>query len=100
MPAEAARFHRRLVRRDWWFIGAIVAAMLVITVASIACSGGSGNAGATRGCFSLERAAFMGAATTTYCGADAAAFCRTAPIDDHEIATKCDALGLKRPKAA
>jgi hypothetical protein len=98
VPAEAARLSRRLVRRDWWFIGAIVAATLVVALASIAFSERGGRADATRRCFSIERAAFMGAATTTYCDADAAAFCRAAPTGDREIAAKCAALGLRRPK--
>jgi hypothetical protein len=94
VPAESARFYRRLSRRDWWFIGAIVAATVVITVASIAFS--SDGKPSAKGCFSLERASVMGAATTTYCGATAVKLCRTAPASDHEIASKCDALGLKR----
>jgi hypothetical protein len=96
VPAESARFYRRLTRRDWWFIGAIVAASVAITLASIAFSNGGGKPSAAKGCFSLERASIMGAATTTYCGTTAARFCRTAPAGDHEIAEKCDALGLKR----
>jgi hypothetical protein len=95
VPAESARFSRRLSRRDWWFIGVIVAATVVITVASFA-FGSGGKPRAAKGCFSLERASVMGAATTTYCGATAARFCRTAPVGDHEIASKCDALGLRR----
>jgi hypothetical protein len=98
VPAESARLSWRLSHRDWWFIGAIVAAAVVITLASIAFSGGGGRPSAEKGCFSLERASIMGAATTTYCGATAARFCRTAPTDDREIAAKCDALGLKRPR--
>ncbi len=99
MPAESARFTWRLSRRDWWFIGAIVAASVAITIASIA-FGNGGRPTAQKGCFSLERASIMGAATTTYCGATAARFCRTAPAGDREIARKCDALGLKRPRTS
>jgi hypothetical protein len=97
VPAESARFSWRLSRRDWWFIAATVAVAVVITLASVAFSDGA-RPGAEKGCFSLERASIMGAATTTYCGQTAARFCRTAPTNDREIATKCDALGLKRPK--
>ena len=100
MPAESAHFAWRLSRRDWWFIAAIVAATVVITLASIAFSGGGARASAEKGCFSLERASIMGAATTTYCGPTAARFCRTAPAGDREIAAKCDALGLPRPKTS
>ena len=92
MPAESARFSRRLGRRDWWFIGAILAATAVISLASIAFAGGGGRPSADKGCFSLERASIMGAATTTYCGQTAVRFCRTAPASDREIARKCDAL--------
>lgn len=96
MPAESARFSRRLSRRDWWFIVLIVVATLVVTGASIAFSDGSAGRSAEKGCFSLERASIMGAATTTYCGTEAARFCRNAPANDREIAAKCDALGLRR----
>jgi hypothetical protein len=100
VPAESARFYRRLSRRDWWVIVAILGVTAVLTVASIASGGGGGKPLAARGCFSLERASIMGAATTTYCGATAARFCRTAPAGDREIAAKCDALGLRRPKTS
>ncbi|MDX6579292.1 MAG: hypothetical protein QOJ47_841 [Gaiellales bacterium] len=100
MPAEAARFYRRLARRDWWFIALIVIATVVVTAGSIVFSEGNGGRRAQKGCFSLERASIMGAATTTYCGADAARFCRKAPAGDGEIASKCDALGLKRPETS
>jgi hypothetical protein len=100
MPAESARLLHRLSRRDWWFISLIVVATLVVTGASIAFSDGTAGRRADRDCFSLERASIMGAATTTYCGANAARFCRKAPADDREIARKCDALGLKRPRTS
>ena len=100
MPAEAARFYRRLARRDLWFIALIAIATVVATVGSIVFSDGGGARTAQKGCFSLERASIMGAATTTYCGADAARFCRKAPAGDGEIASKCDALGLKRLEAS
>jgi hypothetical protein len=92
VPAESARLSWRLSRRDWWFMGVIAAVAVVITLASIAFTGGGGAPAAEKGCFSLERASIMGAATTTYCGATAVEFCRTAPAGDHEIAEKCDAL--------
>jgi hypothetical protein len=92
VPAESARFTWRLSRRDWWFMGVIAVVAVVITLASIAFTGGNGQPGAEKGCFSLERASIMGAATTTYCGATAVEFCRTAPAGDREIAEKCDAL--------
>jgi hypothetical protein len=100
MPAEAARFRRRLARRDWWFIAVIAIATVVVTAGSILFSDGAAGRSAQKGCFSLERASIMGAATTTYCGADAARFCRKAPAGDGEIASKCDALGLKRPETS
>jgi hypothetical protein len=71
----------------------IAAVAVIITLASIAFSGGGdGRPSADKGCFSLERASIMGAATTTYCGQTAVRFCRTAPAGDREIAEKCDAL--------
>jgi hypothetical protein len=100
MPAESARFHRRLRRRDWWFIGLTTIASIIATVAIIAFSEGGTRPGAGRGCFTLERADFMGASTRTYCGKEAATFCLKAPAGDQEIAAKCDAAGLKRPEAS
>ena len=55
MPAESARFSRRLSRRDWWFIVLIVVATLVVTGASIAFSDGCAGRSAEKGCFSLRR---------------------------------------------
>jgi hypothetical protein len=91
MPAEAARFHRRLRPRDRWFI-LVAAVFTVVAVIAIIVSMDSGTSSAATTCVSVERANFMGAATTRYCGADATAFCRREAHDDAKLAMQCARL--------
>jgi uncharacterized oligopeptide transporter (OPT) family protein len=82
MPAEAIRLQRRLATRDRWFIAILVAATLIGAAAAIVSGllGGGSSAASGPGCVSVTRASWMGSATLSYCGADAATYCRKTGI--------------------
>ena len=94
MPAEAIRLQRRLGARDRWFIGLLALAMLIGTASALVISHERGSS--SDGARSVEyiRASWMGGATFTYCGDEAAAYCRQAANSDAEIAAECRRAGL------
>jgi hypothetical protein len=94
VPAEARRFQQRIGTRDRWFLGLLACALLIGGVAAVLLNDRSSpTVGA--GCVSTNRPGFTGAATYTYCGKYARAFCRRSAGDDTDIAAQCQRLGIR-----
>lgn len=97
MPAEAARFRRRLRLRDRWFVGVVAGGLVVGTPVAIALSDpGSGSPRDGR-CIATIETGFMGGQTRRYCGRAAVAFCRSPAVARRtELAAACRRLGAAR----
>jgi hypothetical protein len=93
VPAESARFTRRLGPRDRWFIAltAVVTVVAVIAILIAMRGSESGARDATR-CVGVESAGFMGAIHTQYCGARATAACRRLADREKELPAQCARL--------
>jgi hypothetical protein len=93
VPAESARFSRRLGPRDRWFIAlsALVAVGAVIAIL-IGMRGSESGARDTTRCVVVESAGFMGAIRTQYCGARATTICRRLSAREHELPAQCAKL--------
>jgi hypothetical protein len=93
VPAESARFTRRLGPRDRWFIAltAVVTVVAVIAILIAMRGSESGARDATR-CVVVESAGFMGAIHTQYCGAKATAACRRLGEREQELPAQCARL--------
>jgi hypothetical protein len=76
MPAEVARFSRRLGSRDRWFMLLVALATTVVIVGILIDGRESSKRTATR-CVGVKSAGFMGGILTEYCGAKATALCRS-----------------------
>ena len=76
MPAEAARFYRRLGPRDRWFMLIVVLATAAVVVGIVIAGLGPSKRTATR-CVKVSSAGFMGGVLTEYCDARATALCRS-----------------------
>jgi hypothetical protein len=75
VPAETARFRRRVRPRDLWLIGLVAGGLAVGAPAAVLLSDtGSGTRGGR--CVTTIETGFMGGQTRRYCGREAAAFCR------------------------
>ena len=92
MPTESRRFQRRIGARDRWFLGLLACALLLCAVGAFVLMGDGSSSSADARCVSTQRPGFMGAATYTYCGKDAVAFCRRSTADDPELASECARL--------
>jgi hypothetical protein len=91
LPAEAARFRRRVRTRDLWFIGVVAGGLAVGTPAAILLSD-SGSADLRgSGCVATIEAGFMGGQTHRYCGAAAVAFCRRT-LTESRAPDGCEAI--------
>jgi hypothetical protein len=98
VPAESGRFQRRIGVRDRWFLGLLAVGLLLCAVgAFVLMSDGSSSSADTR-CVSTRRPGFMGAATYTYCGRDAVAFCRRSAAGDPRLASQCARLRVQARK--
>jgi hypothetical protein len=92
MPAEAARFYRRIGPRDRWFILLAVVATVVAVVAIAIGSRGSAEARSASRCVAIVSPGFMGATRTEYCDAKATAICRSHADVEHDLAARCAGL--------
>jgi peptidoglycan/LPS O-acetylase OafA/YrhL len=99
VPAEAARLHRALGARDRRLIAAAVCAVLAAGPAALVV-GGQAHTNPSVRCVSTLRAGFMGGATATYCGAQAAAACHTLAKDGTQLADACRREGIPTALAA
>jgi hypothetical protein len=92
MPAEAARFYRRLAARDRWFILLVVLAT-VGAVAGIVVDGlGSSQTKTATRCVHVQSAGFMGGILTEYCDARATAVCRSDTGRKGNLSDECARL--------
>ena len=93
MPAEAARFTRRIGRRDRRFLAALAG----VGAAGIAFGAGfvaHGGASTPRSdCVAFDQAGVMGGGTWRFCGADAVVFCRRHATESRTLADRCRRLG-------
>jgi hypothetical protein len=96
MPAEAIRLQRRLGARDRWFIALLALAVVIGSASALVVSHERDASRADARCIEFIRASWMGGATFTYCGDEAAAFCRQAGSSEAEIAAECKRAGLAR----
>jgi hypothetical protein len=94
VPAESKRFQRRVGARDLWFMGLLACALLISGVGALLLMDRGSSASADARCVKTIRPGFMGGATYTYCGKNAAAFCRRSSADDEGVARQCERLGL------
>jgi hypothetical protein len=90
VPSESERLHRRVGRRDRWFVGIVALATAVGTPLAIVLVG-HGSA-APAGCVRTLEPGFMGGQTGTYCGKRAAAVCRARADADASLAAQCRRL--------
>jgi hypothetical protein len=95
VPAESSRLERRIGARDRWFLGLLACALLIVAVGAILLRGDDSGSRMGAGCVSTNRPGFTGAATYTYCGKDARAFCRRFTADDRDVAAQCQRLGIR-----
>jgi type VI protein secretion system component VasK len=93
VPAESARFSRRLGPRDRWFIAlsAVVTVVAVVAILFAMRGSESGARDATR-CVVVESAGFMGAIHTQYCDAKATSACRRLTDREKELPAQCAKL--------
>jgi hypothetical protein len=99
MPAEAARLRRAVGSRDWRLIAAAACAVLATGPAAVLVGGHAHTNPAVR-CVSTLHAGFMGGATSTYCGAQAATACNTLAKSDVRLAAACRREGIPTALAA
>jgi hypothetical protein len=92
MPAEAARYSRRLGRRDRLFILLAVVATVAAVIAIALGSRGSAEADSATRCVGVVSPGFMGATRTEYCGARATAICRSRADVVHALPAQCARL--------
>lgn len=99
MPAEAARLQHVLGSRDRRLIAAAICAAVAAGPATLVV-GGHAHANPAVRCVSTLRPGFMGGATATYCGGQAAAACRTLAKNDRHLAGACRREGIPTALAA
>jgi peptidoglycan/LPS O-acetylase OafA/YrhL len=99
MPAEAARLGRAVGSRDRRLIAAAACAVLAAGPVALMV-GGHPHRSPTVRCVSTLRAGFMGGATATYCGAEAATACHSLAKSDHRLAAACRREGIAVALAA
>ena len=91
MPAEAARFTRRIGRRDRRFLAALAgagaagAALAILIVPHGASTPRSD-------CVTLDQAGVMGGGTWRFCGVDAVTFCLNHAAENSTLADRCRRL--------
>jgi hypothetical protein len=93
VPAEAARFTRRIGRRDRRFLAALAG----LGAAGIAFGAGfvahGGTSTPRSDCITLDQAGVMGGGTWRFCGADAVTFCEQHAAESSTLADRCRRLG-------
>ena len=99
MPAEAGRLHHAIGSRDRRLIAAAACAVLAAGPAALLVGGHAERNPAVR-CVSTLRAGFMGGATATYCGAQAATACHSLAESDARLAVACRREGIPTALAA
>ena len=99
MPSEAGRPHHAIGSRDRRLIAAAACAVLAAGPAALLVGGRAERNPAVR-CVSTLRAGFMGGATATYCGAQAAAACHSLAKNDAPLALACRREGIPTALAA
>jgi hypothetical protein len=91
VPAEAARFRRRVRPRDLWFVGLVAGGLALGTPAAVLLAD-SGSASPRGGrCVTTIETGFMGGQTRRYCGRAAVTFCRQA-TREADAPSGCDAV--------
>lgn len=93
MPAEAARFTRRIGRRDRRFLAALAGAGAAGAAVGVLFASHGSAAIPRDDCVTLDQAGVMGGGTWRFCGADAIAFCKQHSSDDQTLADRCRLLG-------
>jgi hypothetical protein len=91
MPAEVARFSRRLGSRDRWFMLIVALATVAVVVGILIDGRESSKPTATR-CVGVKSAGFMGGINTEYCGTDATALCRSDAGRKSDLPEQCARL--------
>jgi hypothetical protein len=99
VPAEAGRLHHAIGSRDRRLIAAAACAVLAAGPAALLVGGHAERNPAVR-CVSTLRAGFMGGATATYCGAQAAIACHSLDESDAGLAASCRREGIPTALAA
>jgi hypothetical protein len=99
VPTEAHRLRRAVGSHDRRLIAGAALAV-VATVPAGLLVGGRTHANPAVRCVSTLRAGFMGGATATYCGAQAATACRTVAKTDPRLAAACRREDLPTALAA
>jgi hypothetical protein len=93
VPAEAARFTRRIGRRDRRFLAALagVGAAGVAFGAGFVAHGGASTPRSD--CIAFDQAGVMGGGTWRFCGSNAVTFCRQHATESSSLADRCRRLG-------
>lgn len=99
MPAESERLRRRISGRDRWFLVLIAVTALVATPSTILLARHGSHPSTDPNCVTVLRASIMGGATYKYCGTNAIAACKQFSANDKGLATRCEQLGLWRPRS-
>jgi hypothetical protein len=97
VPAESGASSGESVR-DRWFLGLLACVLLLSVVGAYVLMGDGSSSRADGRCVSTRRPGFMGAATYTYCGKDAVAFCRRSAAGDPRLASQCARLRVQPRK--
>jgi hypothetical protein len=93
VPAEAARFTRRIGQRDRRFLAALAGAGAAGAAVGVLFASHGSPAVPRTDCVTLDQAGVMGGGTWRYCGADAISFCKQHAADDNTLAERCRLLG-------
>jgi hypothetical protein len=99
VPAEASRLGRAVGTRDRRLIAAAACAVLAAGPAALLV-GGRAHVNPAVPCVSTLRPGFMGGATATYCGTQAATACHTLARTDRRLADACRREGIPAAIAA
>ena len=93
VPAEAARFTRRIGRRDRRFLATLAGREppAIAFAAGFVAHGGTSTPRSD--CVTLDQAGVMGGGTWRFCGADAVTFCLQHAAESSSLADRCRRLG-------
>jgi hypothetical protein len=92
MPAEAARFYRRLGARDRWFMLFVALATAAVVVGIVIDGLGPAQKKTATRCVGVKSAGFMGGVLTQYCDAKATALCRSDAGRKSDLPEQCARL--------
>ena len=92
VPTESRRVPAAIRCARPLVLGLLACALLLCAVGAFVLIGDGSSSSADARCVSTRRPGFMGAATYTFCGKDAVAFCRRSTADDRGLASQCARL--------